>query len=136
MATCRSSFVLFFVFLLNLWIFIKAGKELCGLAWMLSSTVKLYLFLSFSILHLFFFLLFFTFFFTACKSLLNKKSDSAKVRLSRRLSALFCSTTLCPVSPLLAQPSLPFYTFCSFSVPLSGSHPLPSIILRALFLIQ
>uniref|UniRef100_A0AAQ5ZUP6 calcium/calmodulin-dependent protein kinase n=1 Tax=Amphiprion ocellaris TaxID=80972 RepID=A0AAQ5ZUP6_AMPOC len=54
---------------------------------------------SLSILFFYFFV-----FVSACKSLLNKKSDSAKVRLSRHLSALFCSTTMCPVSPLLADP--------------------------------
>lgn len=53
--------------------------------------------------------------FTACKSLLNKKSDSAKVRLSRHLFALFCSATLCLVSLQLAAPL--FSTTCSFSVP-------------------
>lgn len=33
------------------------------------------------------------FFFTACKSLLNKKSDSAKVSLPCHISALFCPNT-------------------------------------------
>lgn len=56
----------------------------------------------------------FFFLFTACKSLLNKKSDSAKVRLSRHLSALFCSTTLCPVSPLEADPFFCLlFSFCT-----------------------
>uniref|UniRef100_A0A8D0CRM2 calcium/calmodulin-dependent protein kinase n=1 Tax=Sander lucioperca TaxID=283035 RepID=A0A8D0CRM2_SANLU len=54
------------------------------LAWMLLSTVKLV-----PVSPPFYLL-----FFSACKSLLNKKSDSAKVRLSRHLSALFCSATL------------------------------------------
>lgn len=98
-------------FLLKLRISIKAiqkifFKELYRLAWMLLSTVKLV-----PVSPPFYLL-----FFSACKSLLNKKSDSAKVRLSRHLSALFCSATLCPVSPLLADP---FFAFCSFSVPLS-----------------
>uniref|UniRef100_A0A665WH25 calcium/calmodulin-dependent protein kinase n=1 Tax=Echeneis naucrates TaxID=173247 RepID=A0A665WH25_ECHNA len=47
----------------------------------------------------------FFFSFAACKSLLNKKSDSAKVRLSHHPSALLCSATQCPVSPLLESQS-------------------------------
>uniref|UniRef100_A0A665WEU9 calcium/calmodulin-dependent protein kinase n=1 Tax=Echeneis naucrates TaxID=173247 RepID=A0A665WEU9_ECHNA len=47
----------------------------------------------------------FFFSFAACKSLLNKKSDSAKVRLSHHPSALLCSATQCPVSPLLKMSS-------------------------------
>uniref|UniRef100_A0A671WYQ9 calcium/calmodulin-dependent protein kinase n=1 Tax=Sparus aurata TaxID=8175 RepID=A0A671WYQ9_SPAAU len=45
-----------------------------------------------------------------CKSLLNKKSDSAKVRLSCHLCALLCSPMLCP---LLLYLMTPFFTFCS-----------------------
>uniref|UniRef100_A0A8D2ZW78 calcium/calmodulin-dependent protein kinase n=1 Tax=Scophthalmus maximus TaxID=52904 RepID=A0A8D2ZW78_SCOMX len=66
-------------------------------------------------------------FFTACKSLLNKKSDSAKVRLSRYLSALVCSATLRPPSPLLADPLFP--TACSFSLPLTDSLNSPNLFI-------
>uniref|UniRef100_A0A8D3CEI6 calcium/calmodulin-dependent protein kinase n=1 Tax=Scophthalmus maximus TaxID=52904 RepID=A0A8D3CEI6_SCOMX len=64
----------------------------------------------------------------SCKSLLNKKSDSAKVRLSRYLSALVCSATLRPPSPLLADPLFP--TACSFSLPLTDSLNSPNLFTR------
>lgn len=99
---------------------------------MLSSTLKLS-YLPFSLPFFFSFI----YFFTACKSLLNKKSDSAKVRLSRHLSALFCSVTSCPVSSVSLTPFLYLLFFfcaslCFFSAR-SPSFPCIIYVKRCLF---